>query len=99
MGHKFAMEIILSDAVLEACKQYDIHVCRIACEAVQEAILMKQQIAEHCDQMIPGMENRALRELLAETMAELEMSRKELRENMMRDRLELESICLIGAKK
>lgn len=83
MGTRLQLELIISDAAMAAAKEHQVNLPEVACNAIIQELLMKQQISDHCTDMSPSMENRALRELLTETLSELEMSRKEIRENLL----------------
>ena len=97
MGTRMTFEMVLSDNALRAAREYDVNIPKIAVSAVVDELLMKQQIAEHVGEaMSPDVQNKKLRQSLQETMAELDQARAELREFMMRDKAELESVCLFA---
>jgi len=97
MGTRMTFEMVLSDNALRAAREYDVNIPKIAVSAVVDELLMKQQIAEHVGEaMSPDVQNKKLRQSLQETMAELDQARAELREFMLRDKAELESVCLFA---
>ena len=97
MGTRMVFEMVLSDNALRAAREYDVNIPKVAVSAVVDELLMKQQIADHVGEaMSPDIQNKKLRQSLQETMAELKQARQELREFMMRDKAELESICLFA---